>query len=83
MKKDHTLISAALLVTLLISLGGFLGYHKSHFIPTKVITFLGFELNSITEEVAIPQDKYEKTMAQIDEFLAQPMVDVKARLIKA
>ena len=42
---------------------------KSHFIPTRQVTFLGLNYDTEKQTVSVPLEKYEKTCRQIEEFI--------------
>ena len=67
-----------MLVLLLVAFGGYINYAKCVFEPTRKIEFLGFNINSQDCTVAVPEEKYKKAMAAIDEFLEAPFLDVKS-----
>ena len=47
------------------------------FLPTQVLSFLGYELDSVKMEVRLPSDKLEKCLSLIHEFLNKPKFTLK------
>ena len=47
------------------------------FLPTQVLSFLGYELDSVKMEVRVPSDKLEKCLSLIQEFLTKPKFTLK------
>ena len=50
---------------------------KKHFLFTQVLSFLGYELDSVKMEVRVPSDKLEKCLSLIQEFLTKPKFTLK------
>ena len=65
----ETSVENYLLFCLLVSLGGYVSMKKSHFIPTRQVTFLGLNYDTEKQTVSVPIEKYQKTVGQIEEFL--------------
>ena len=47
------------------------------FLPTQVLLFLGYELDSLKMEVRLPSDKLQKCLSLIPEFLTKPKFTLK------
>ena len=47
------------------------------FLPTQVLSFLGYELDSVKMEVRLPSDKLQKCLSLIQEFLTKPKFTLK------
>ena len=47
------------------------------FLPTQVLSFWGYELDSVKMEVRLPSDKLEKCLSLIQEFLTKPKFTLK------
>ena len=47
------------------------------FLPTQVLSFLGYELDSVKMEVRLPSDKLKKCLSLIQEFLTKPKFTLK------
>ena len=69
LNAGETSVEIYLLFCLLVAFGGYVSMKKSHFIPTKQVTFLGLEYDTQSQTVTVPLEKYQKTCAQIEEFL--------------
>ena len=71
-------IEAIIAAIIQIIMGGFISLKKSQFKPSTIIEFLGFIINTMTETVEIPKEKWEKFKQEVLEILASnPTVDMK------
>ena len=70
LNAGETSVEIYLLFCLLIAFGGYVSMKKSHFVPTQSATFLGLNYDTKNQTVTVPAEKYNKTCAQIDEFIA-------------
>ena len=50
---------------------------KKHFLFTQVLSFLGYELDSVKMEVRLPSDKLQKCLSLIQVFLTKPKFTLK------
>ena len=75
--EHQTTMGTFLLALLLTCFGGFVSLNKSEWRPTTRIEFLGMLLDTVKCEIEVPRAKYEKTMTQIDEFLASEVKDIE------
>ena len=76
-RKNKTFLGAALMAIMLVGFGGYVNCEKSTFGPVRQIDFLGFDIDSVKQTVAVPELKYVKTMALIDQLLTEDKLDVK------
>ena len=70
LSDGETSVENYLLFCLLVAFGGYVSMKKSHFIPSKQVTFLGLEYDTARQTVTVPNAKYTKVCQQIDEFIA-------------
>ena len=47
------------------------------FLPIQVLSFLGYELDSVKMEVRLPFDKLQKCLSHIQEFLTKPKLTLE------
>ena len=69
LNPGETSVENYLLFCLLIAFGGYISMKKSHFIPSKSVTFLGLNYDTAKQSVSVPLEKYQKTCLQIEEFI--------------
>lgn len=74
---EEAVENTQLVVTLLHSLGFTVNLQKSLLIPTQVITFLGFKIDSMCMTISLPTAKANKILACCRLFLASPSITLR------
>ena len=69
--------SLQVLVRALDNLGFVIHQEKSQFVPSTNLTFLGFELDSLSMTVSLTQDKKEKFLRASQELLSRELVSIR------
>ena len=77
-RKDMLLHQTAATLELLESLGFLVNYKKSHLLPTQVMTFLGFIVDSTKKQLSLPPEKMKQIKEEANKLLRQEEVSARA-----
>ena len=75
--KDRLQQMVQLIGQLFSSLGLIVNHKKSILLPTQILEFLGFKINSQSMQISLPQEKMRKIQQDSNRLLAQQSVSVR------
>ena len=75
--KDRLQQMVQLIGQLFSSLGLIVNHKKSILLPTQILEFLGFNINSQSMQISLPQEKMRKIQQDSNRLLAQQSVSVR------